>query len=355
MTIVADRYPYVTGADTHARTHTLVILEAATGRTLDVGTFPTSAQGLARAVAWIHRRTGGAPTLVGVEGTGSYGAGLTRALQAASIRVVDVRPPRRSTRRGRGKSDPIDAEAAARTALAMDTDRLGSPRTDGIPAALRVLLAARHAIDRSRTADRNALNALTRIADLDVDARHALTDAQVAQIAAWRKRSSDDAGQAAARTEARRLARSVARGTQLLEQNREALARHVNTLAPGFTEAKGIGPVTAAQILAVYSHPGRVHSEAAFAAIAGVSPLPASSGNTVRHRLNRGGDRQFNKALDVIARVRMRCDDRTRSYVERRLAEGKTLREIRRILKRYIARAVYRSLTTITTRQAQTA
>ncbi|WP_372488209.1 transposase [Rathayibacter caricis] len=131
---------------------------------------------------------------------------------------------------------------------------------------------------------------------------------------------------------------------QQMRENRDALAELVELLAPGMQQIYGVGPVTAAAAVAAYSHPGRIRSEAAFAALAGVSPIPASSGNTTRHRLNRGGDRQLNRALDVIARVRMVSDTRTRAYVDRRTMEGRTTREIRRCVKRYIARELFKAL-----------
>ena len=345
MTTVADQYDYVVGVDTHAGTHTCAVLAAGTGRTVDSMRFPASAPGLSRALAWIHRRADGR-VLVAIEGTGSYGANLTRALQAVGIAVCDVRPPKRASRAGRGKSDEIDAVAAARTALATDVERLGSPRMDGIRSALRVLLVGRQAMDARRTAEKNALTAIVRSFALGVDARKPLGDSQVHDIASWRRRAGDDPATARIRGEARRLALSVLALTEQLENNHAALAAHVSELAPGLQSIRGVGAVTGAILLAAYSHNGRVRSEAAFASLAGAAPLQASSGNTTRHRLSRHGDRQLNRALDVIARVRMSCDSTTKDYVERRTAEGKSRREIRRILKRYIARQLFRQLNT---------
>lgn len=294
-------------------------------------------------MSWIQRRTAG-NVLVAVEGTGSYGANLARTLQSEGIPVCDVRPPKRASRAGKGKSDEIDAVAAARTALASEAGTLAAPRADGIRSALRVLLAARRAIDARRTADRNMLTALLRSFDLGFDARKPLTGAQVRTVAAWRSRPSDDPAMRTIREEGRRLAASVIDLTSQMKDNHAALGRHVNELAPGLLDIHGVGPVSAAIVLSAYSHKGRVRSEAAFAALAGASPLQASSGNTVRHRLNRSGDRQLNRALEVIARVRMSNHAETRAYVERRTAEGKSPREIRRCLKRYIARQLFRSL-----------
>ncbi|TIH30466.1 transposase [Subtercola vilae] len=204
-------------------------------------------------------------------------------------------------------------------------------------------------MDTRRTADRNALTALLRSFDLGIDARKAVTDAQIRAIAAWRTRSTDDTADATIRDEARQLATSVLDLGRQLRTNRAGLSKHVEELAPGLLEVFGLGPVTAAAILAAYSHKGRVHSEAAFAALAGAAPIPASSGNTVRYRLNRHGDRQLNQALDVIAKIRSVHDAQTRDYIERRMAQGKSHREIRRCLKRYIARQMFRRLNSIMT------
>jgi transposase len=268
-------------------------------------------------------------------------------LNAADVDVCDVRPPKRETRAGRGKSDEIDAIAAARTALAADVERLTKPRSDGLRSALRVLLAGRQAMDSRRTAERNALTALLRGFDLGIDARKPLTDAQVREVAGLRQRSADDAAMVTIRQEARRLATSVQALTTQLADNQAALAGHVDELAPGLRELRGVGAVTGAILVTAFSHQGRVRSEAAFAALAGASPLQASSGNTTRHRLNRHGDRQLNRALDVIARVRISCDPTTPDYLNRRLAEGKSKREIRRSLKRYIARLLFRQLSAV--------
>ncbi|MCE0459681.1 IS110 family transposase [Curtobacterium flaccumfaciens] len=344
MPIVADEYTHVIGVDTHARTHTYVIIETSTGGITGTTTFPTSPAGIARALSWINRRTSG-PSRVAVEGSSSYGATLTGALHEANVPVVEARPPRRTDRGSRGKSDPIDAEAAARTILRTDTAALAWPRAGKLRSALRVLLVARRSMDGQRTADRNALTALLRIIDLVIDARRLLTDAQVAAIAGWRARGSEGIDRATARSEAVRLARNVLELTDRLASNLDALRQHVTELASGLLESRGVGPVSAAVLLTAYSHPGRVRNEAAFASLAGAAPIPASSGNTTRHRLNRHGDRRLNSALETVARVRLSCDPDTRAYKQRRLAEGKTTREIKRMLKRYIARQIYRQLT----------
>jgi len=345
VTTVTDEYDYVVGVDTHAKTHTYAVLAADTGRVIDSAMFPTSSTGISRALAWMHRRADGR-LLVAIEGAGSYGAVIARVFQGAGLTVCDVRPPKRASRAGHGKSDEIDAVAAARTALATDVERLAEPRSDGIRAALRVLLTARQAMDGRRTADRNALTALLRSFQLGMDVRKPLTDGQVREIAGWRRRPAEDAPMTTIRQEARRLAVSVIQLTEQLEANRDALADYVEQLAPGLQSIRGVGPVTGAQVIAAYSHKGRIRSEAAFANLAGAAPLQASSGNTTRHRLNRQGDRQLNRALDTIVRVRLTCDRSTQDYMERRTSEGKSRREVRRSLKRYLARQLFRQLNT---------
>ena len=346
MTIVAEKYDYVMGVDTHARTHTYAIIHAATGACAVTETFPTTPAAIARALAWARRNTSGS-VLAAVEGTSSYGAGLTRALTNAGIAVTEVKPPKRQTRAGVGKSDPIDAVAAARHVLACDTAKLTMPRAEGIRGALRVLLSGRRGLDIHCTADRNALNALARTVDLGIDARKPLSDTQVTAIAAWRQRNTDTVEQRITRAEGTRLVTAIKAANAQLRENKKRLAELCEQLAPGLQDLVGLGPVTAAIILTAYSHHGRMRSEAAFAALAGVSPLPASSGNTVRHRLNRHGDRQLNMAFDVIVKVRMMRDEDTKRYVACRTAEGKNYREIKRILKRYVARNIYRQLQTL--------
>lgn len=346
MTIVANTFAYVIGADTHARTHTLCVVEARTGGRIDSQAFPTTPAGLARATIWIGRRTSAlADVLIAIEGVGSYGAGLARCCQTAGYRVVESFPTPARERRGRGKSDEIDAELIARSVLSTDTEQLRDPRQDtGIRAALRVLISARDLVNLERTRSINALMALLRTIELGIDARRALTKKQFAQIAAWRSRQ-EDLATATARKEAIRLAKRVIACDEDLTTNRaETTALVTASDGAALLDEPGIGPINAAVIIAAWSHPGRVRSEAAFAVLAGVSPVPASSGNTTRHRLNRGGDRRLNRALSSITLTRMSHHAPTRAYVERRRAEGRTTQEIRRSLKRYLARQLYRQL-----------
>lgn len=239
----------------------------------------------------------------------------------------------------------VDAEAAARTALGGDTRRVPQPRPTGDRTMLRVLLAARSLIDQHRTANRNALLALLRTVPLGLDVRGPLRQSWIRQVSSWRPKPGDPL--LPARNEAKRLAAAVLAQDILLRENHQHLAALVDSLTPGLQTIRGVGPVTAAIMVCAYSHHGRLRDEAAFAALAGVAPLPASSGNTERHRLNRSGDRQLNRALDVIVRTRLNCDSDTRAYLARSVAAGKTRREARRNLKRYLVRSIFRQLRTM--------
>lgn len=239
MSIVAETVEHVVGIDTHARTHTYCLVHARAGAVVDTATFPTTKPGNARAITWINRRSRGS-VLAAVEGTSSYGAGITAALLEQGFDVAEVRPAARSTHAHAGKSDELDAEAAARSAIGRDYDTLARPRQTGPRAALRVLLASRSIIDQQRTANRNALTALLRSVDLDVDARKPLTDTQIRVIAAWRtgRAASADAS-VIARREARRLAVTVLEQSQLLKDNHRQLRQLTEQLAPGLQDVPG--------------------------------------------------------------------------------------------------------------------
>lgn len=348
MSIVAHTHPFVIGVDTHARNHALAILAAPTGEVIDDAQFPATAAGLTRAVAWATRHTGGdLDVLWVVEGIGTYGARLARAAADVGYTVVEAARMNARANRGVGKSDPLDARRIAHAVLPLDVTALRHPRADdGVRAAVRVLVASRDHMSAERTASINALTALLRVTDLGIDARRPLTGSQITTAAAWRTRKEDIAT-ATAREEAIRLAKRVTTLDEELKSNTKRITELVNqSPARELLNQPGIGPVTAAVALTAWSHPGRLRSEAAFASLAGVNPIPASSGNTIRHRINRGGDRRLNRALHMAVVTRMRMDHRTRAYVERRTAEGRTPREIRRCLKRYLARQIYRHLNT---------
>ncbi|MFC6714309.1 transposase IS116/IS110/IS902 family protein [Branchiibius hedensis] len=341
-TTVADFYRYVVGVDTHAATHSYAIV-AANGAAIDHATFPTTRAGLGRARDWIARRSEGDVdgVLISAEGTGSYGAVLAEVLSQAGYRVVEAPTPRRD--RGRGKTDALDAMLAARSTLVMPLRRLRDRRAGETYTALRVLTVAREHLNIDRLRCINALTALLRTHDLGIDTRTAMTSAQFTLVAGWRHRD-EPLGIATARAEAVRLAKKIMTLNQELANNRAAITSLVTAQAPELLHLHGVGAITAAVVLTVWSHPGRIRTEAAFAQIAGTAPIPASSGNTIRHRLSRGGDRQLNRSLNTIVLTRMRTDPDTRAYIQRRQAEGKTTKEIRRCLKRYVARQIFRTL-----------
>lgn len=289
MPIVADHYRYVLGVDTHAATHTYALIASPSGRELDQQTFPTTPAGLARAQAWLERRTGHDldGVLVAAEGTGSYGATMAQHLTQGGYRVVEAPTPSVTRLRGKGKTDTLDALTAARSTLVMDLNQIRDQRTGQVQTAPAVLSTAREQSNAERLRCVNALTALLRTHALGIDARTALTKAQVATVAAWRTRQ-EPVGVATARTQAVRQARRIIALDHELATNRDQITALVAEHAPALVEMSGVGAVTAARILTVWSHPGRIRSEAAWAQIAGTCPIPASSGNTVRHRLNRG-------------------------------------------------------------------
>ncbi len=348
MTIVAETYQFVVGVDTHARTHTFAVITTGTTALLAANTFPTTPAGMNRALAWVKRRCTGT-TLMAIEGIGSYGAQLAHQASHQGLTVVEPMPTPTNMRAGHGKSDPVDAELIARSVTGIDTTRLRHPRQDdGHRAALRILVTAREQLNHERTAAINALTALTRTTDLGVDTRHPLSTAQIAHIRSWRPRDEPN-HVATARHEAIRLARRVTICDTDLTENKHTIDQIVrSSRAAILLDQTGIGPITAAIILLAWSHPGRIRSEAAFAQLAGTAPIPASSGNTSRHRLNRSGDRRLNHALHTIILTRLRCDPTTRAYRDRKTTEGHTPRQTQRTLKRYLARQTYRLLNTTT-------
>lgn len=241
--------------------------------------------------------------------------------------------------RKRGKSDSIDAGRAARAVLGIETNELREPRAGQHHTALRVLTVARTSMVRERTAAINSLIALLRVVDLGIDLRKSLTPKTIGTIGAWRTRD-EGVGTRVSRSEATRLAKQILALEDQLEQNRADMTLLVLETNQALLDMPGVGPISAAAILTAWSHPGRVRSEAALAALAGTCPIPASSGGTTRYRLNRGGDRQLNKAIHTIAVVRMRWHQETREYVVRRTREGRNKKEIIRSLKRYITRQI---------------
>jgi transposase len=346
MTMLAEVVDGVIGIGTHRDSHEGEIADAA-GKPVVAMQVGNDSRGVAQLLAAIAKVAPGPRVAVCGEGSRSYGIGLARALAAAGLLVIECEQPSRAQRRGKGKSDPIGAHLAVLTALRLDTSRLPVPRGDGGREALRILLVARQEIATAATAQASRLRALLLAGD-DADrraARKALSKTALAVLAGRELPAHASGEQAVRQAEIRRLARALGQARHQLTGNRLQLQAIAGDIAPGLTSRYGAGPVSAAQAIVSFSHPGRCRSEAAFAALGGTSPIPASSGRTVRHRLNRGGDRDLNRAIHAIALTRIRSCARTRAYVARRTAEGKTPREIRRCLKRYIARELYRQLT----------
>lgn len=330
----------VLGIDTHLKTHTAVVVDLV-GRRIDAETFTTTKRGNEELIKWAKRR--GTVRRAGVEGTGSYGVALTRRLQLEGIQVFEVTRPKRKRDRHRGKNDVQDALAAATSVLA-ESDELPAPKTrDGIVEAIRVLRIARASAVKSRTQTilqlRNLI--LTAPEDLRETLREITIKQLIGQCARWHRREPDGALQAT-----RQALRHLARRHQVLDAEIAELDADILRLtrqaAPRLLAQPGIGPETAARLLIVAGdNPDRLRSDAALAALCGASPVEASSGQTIRYRLNRGGDRQGNNALWTIANNRMIHHPETRAYVKRRTAEGKSSKEIRRCLMRTLARRLY--------------
>ena len=329
----------ILGVDTHLDVHVGVVIDGV-GRVKGTQSIPTTPSGYEQLLAWAQ----GLGTLrrAGVEGTSSYGSGLTRLLQERGITVIEINRPDRSRRRGRGKSDPTDAESAARAVLADDATAVPKAQ-NGLAEAIRTLGVARRSAVKAQTQAVNQLRSLLVSAPSFI--RDIVLKAKAAQcVAACAALLSDDESPvlASLKMTLRLLAK---RWTALHEELRELdkqLSRLTKLAAPRLLARFGVGPQTAATLLVTAGdNPMRLRSEAALAALCGVSPITASSGKVSRHRLNRGGQRQANNALWTIAMVRMRSDARTRDYVARRTAQGLSKKEIHRCLKRYIVRELY--------------
>ncbi len=341
------------GVDTHGHTHHAAVIDQL-GRHLADQQFPATSAGYRELWAWMSSL--GEVLAVGVEGTGAYGAELARTLTHAGVLVLDVDRPDRKTRRMKGKSDPIDAYAAA-TAVASGR-ATGSPKSrTGTVEAIRVLRIARRSAVKART------QAINQIRGILVSAPSALRE-QVAglqrgelirTLAGMRPGQELALPLNATKAALRRLARRHQNLDEEIGELDAQIAPLVRQASPALLEMFGAGPETAGQLLvSAGDNPDRLRSEAAFAHLAGVAPIPASSGRTHRHRLNRGGDRAANNALHTIVLVRMRHDPRTRAYVERRTTEGLSKKDIMRCLKRFVAREAYHALTSTTAPAQQT-
>ncbi|MFI1524899.1 IS110 family RNA-guided transposase [Kitasatospora cineracea] len=340
---MADEIAVVGGVDTHTDFHQAAVIDSI-GRHLATEAFPTDPAGYRRLLDWL--RSHGDVMAVGVEGTGAYGSELARYLRANQVVVVDVDRPDRRARRANGKSDPVDAYAAATAVLSGRAS--GMPKTrDGIVEAIRCLRVVRRSAIKSRTQTINQIRTLIVTAPGEVRERlRGLPTGELIRQLARSRPGADTADPACAvRIALRRLARRYQCLTDEIADADAELKPLVAGSAPDLVALPGVGTETAAQLLITAGdNPDRLRSEASFAHLCAAAPVPASSGRTHRHRLNRGGDRQANNALHTIALVRMRHDTRTKDYVIRRTAEGMSKKDILRCLKRFIAREVYRHL-----------
>lgn len=342
MPSLKDQVDFVIGVDTHKSSHTASVVDV-NGAELITLTVPADAFGYRRVVAF-GREHAPARRVWAIEGTGSFGSGLATYLLEQGEWVVEIDRPVRPARRTGAKSDELDATRAAREALARA--HLAQPRQRGEREALRVLLRTRQGAVNARSRALCHLKALVVTAPEAL--RHQLrplhTEELVTRCARLRTSVQHSTEHRATIT----ALRSTARRALALEAEANDLESQLELLvharAPRLLEEPGVGVLTAAQILCAWSHPGRLRSEAAFAALAGVAPIPASSGRVVRHRLNHSGDRQLNCALHTIVLSRLAHHEETRRYATRRAQEGKTDREIRRCLKRHLARRLFKLL-----------
>jgi transposase len=338
--------PRITGGvDTNKDTHHAAVV-LMNGRRLADAQFPATAAGNAGLLAWM--RSFGRLHAAGVEGTGSYGAALARHLHSQGVQVIEVNRPDRRQRRGQGKSDPLDAYAAADAVLAGRATAI--PKAgDGIIESIRALHLVRSGAVKARTACINEMKSLVITAPAELrEQLPARTAVKLAAACALLRPSGQLADPAQGiQTALASLAARYNTLTAEITATGAHLAVLVRQARPDLLAVRGVGTEIAAQLLITCGdNPGRLHSDAAFASLCGASPVPASSGKTRRHRLSRGGDRQANRALYMIAITRMGHDSRTRDYVQRRTADGLSKKEIIRCLKRYIARKLYKILTT---------
>lgn len=332
------------GVDTHKLVHVAAVITMI-GGLLDTRSFPATRSGYEQLLAWA--KSFGMLRRAGVECTGSYGAGLARYLQSREITVVEVNQPDKAVRRRRGKSDMVDAEAAARAVLsgrATSTAKTGG----GAVEMLRVFKMAKNSAIKSRSQAINQLKAVIVTADGPLrESLAGLTNPHLIRRCARLTDAKHTGPAGATRHTLRLLAKRIQHLSEEIDDLNKRIADAVDESAPGILEVQGVGPDSAAALLiAGGDNPDRLASEGSFAALCGTSPVEASSGQTQRRRLNRGGDRQANAALYRIVLSRLRWDARTQDYLQKRVAEGKTRREAIHCLKRYVAREVFEFIRT---------
>jgi transposase len=340
--MLADELDFIVGVDPHRDSHALAVVEVRTGVVVFEASVAADSGGYERALQLAHQHAPGRRAFA-VEGTGSYGAGLTRFLTSGEERVFEVGRLKRERRSG-GKTDALDAIRAARSVLTKN--RPATPRSTGEREALRALMAAREGAVNAKRAGLCQLRDLliTTPEPLRSELRPLTRARLLSRLAATRPERRPDPElrgvTLALRSVARRLLQPTAEERELARE----IEKLTSKLAPQLLDQPGIGPLLAAQVVLSWSHQGRLVSEAAFARLAGVAPIPASSGQTIRYRLDRSGDRRLNRALHQILLTRRRTHAPTIDYIERRMKDGKSRREAIRCLKRYLARNLYRLL-----------
>ncbi len=341
--MVADEVDYVIGVDTHRDAHMLAAVTAPAGAVVAGVQVGADARGYKTTLRFAARYAAGRRVWA-IEGSGSYGAGLARYLAERGETVLELGRTPKGERRLHGKDDALDAVRTARAALASRT--LTLPRAGQRREALRLLLLARRSAVDVRREALGQLRAV--IVTAPDELRQQLRGLPVGKLLdrcrRLRQTRTASADELATRLVLRSLALRIAAATREADQLERELLGHIRALAPALLDEPGVGPVVAAQLIVGWSHHGRLRSEACFARLAGVAPVPASSGQTQRRRLSRGGDRQLNRALHTIALHRRQHDARTRDYIAQRVAEGKSKRDATRLLKRYLARHLYRLL-----------
>jgi transposase len=342
--MLADELDYVLGVDTHLDEHVMAVVTAPAGAVVTGGAAPANARGYRELLRIAERRAPGRRAWA-IEGTGSYGAGLARFLAERGEVVLELSRTPRAERRLAGRDDTLDAVRTARAALA--SEALALPRAGERREALRLLLVARRsAVDVRREALSQLRAVIVTAPEGLRQELRGLPEGKLLDRCSRLRRTTAAADALATRLVLRSLARRIQAATVEADQLEREILAHVRALAPALLEEPGIGPIVAAQLIVAWSHRGRLRSEACFARLAGVAPVPASSGQTTRHRLSRGGDRQLNRALHTIVLHRRQHDPATRDYIAKRIAEGKSRRDATRLLKRYLARHLHRLLQT---------
>jgi transposase len=343
--VLADLVDHVIGVDPDRDRITTAVVDAKTQGVVASSGFPTTPAGYAQALSWANGQSAPARRAWSIEGAGSFGAGLCAVLSAEAEWVIEFdRPSTRAARDG-AKSDGLDAVRAAREV--QGRAKLSTPRARGAREGLRAMLVARSGAQLARTAAINELRALITTAPLALreDLRALTLGKLVERCSRLRPDPAGEPETFGTKMSMRALAQRIDHLSHQAAELETAMKPVVQMLGAPLLDEVGVGVILAAQVIVSWSHPGRCRNEAAFARLAGVAPIEATSGqNQTRYRLNRGGDRQLNRALHQAVGIRCQRDERTKAYVNRRIAEGKTKREARRCLKRYLARRLYRIL-----------